>query len=110
MKKILLPLVVLLAVSACAIPTHKELIPTGGSKADGIIELSFEHTENEKPIIDEMAALDAAQKRCRAWGYDRAEKFGGHKRQCTVTGGFTGCFRSLITVQYQCLDKVPMDN
>ena len=102
MKKTVTCLLLSLALSACAIATHKELSATGGSKADGIIELSFEHTEAEKPTYDESKNLAMAKQRCNAWGYAEAEAFGGVKRQCNQMGGWSGCARYLVTKQYQC--------
>lgn len=104
MKKILLAGVIGLLMSGCASSVHKDMHATGGSKSDGIIELSFEHTEFEKPILDEQKNYELAKKRCESWGYSKAEAFGGSKRQCQMLGGWSGCASFLITKQYQCID------
>lgn len=92
--------VLIIALSACAV--QKTLVPTGGSKADGTVELSYEFGEFEKPQVDRAQGVHAAQQRCAAWGYEGAEPFGGQKSQCQQLGGMSGCMRTLVTVQYQC--------
>ena len=42
--------VLALAILACA--RHKELVPTGGSRADGSVTLSYEFGAGEIPKID----------------------------------------------------------
>lgn len=86
----------------CAI--HKELVATGGSKADGTIELSYSYGTMQVPVINEEQGLQLAKRRCESWGYKNAEKFGGHKQVCSIYGGF-GCNEFTVTIQYQCLDK-----
>lgn len=90
-----------IAASGCTV--QKVLVPTGGSRADGTIEMSYEFGEFETPEVDlQQGAIDAA-KRCRAWGYSDAEPFGGTKSQCQRLGGVSGCARTLVTMQYQCV-------
>lgn len=103
MKKAIFSLSTALILTACATPM---IVPsaTGGSKADGIIELSYEYNEYQKPVVDEQAALQIAQQRCNAWGYKKVNKFGGQKRQCVQRGTFTTCGITQVTVQYQCID------
>ncbi|MDG6894521.1 YecR family lipoprotein [Volucribacter amazonae] len=103
MKKLLVIGLISAVLAGCSV--NKELVATGGSKADGTIELSFEHSPFETPIINEEKGLELAKKRCSAWGYENAEKFGGQKQICTRFGGFGGCALFLVTIQYQCLDK-----
>lgn len=86
----------------CAV--QKELVATGGSKADGIIELSYTHGPLDVPKVNEEQGLITAKKRCAAWGYKNAEKFGGQKRSCSIPGGFSDCAEFMVTVQYQCMD------
>ena len=94
----------LLALTGCATPTT--LVPTDGSRADGTIELSYEHGEFEKPVIDLEQARQSAKERCKAWGYDDAEAFGGQRTSCAMPGGFAGCARYIVTVRYQCLGNL----
>lgn len=90
---------------ACA--TNKELVPTGGSKADGTVDLSYEFGAFEKPVVNMAAAQIAAVQRCGAWGYTNAEPFGGEKRQCQGYDGYGNCVRWFVTVTYQCTGGSP---
>lgn len=92
-------------LSACA--TDKSLVPTGGSKADGTVDLSYEFGMFEKPVVDMAAAQNAAKQRCAAWGYTEAEAFGGEKRQCQAFDGYGNCIRWFVTVTYQCTGGAP---
>ena len=104
MKKLLL-----MATSAmifgCANNVPKELVATGGSKADGIVELSYQYSERETPVVNKAEGLKTAEKRCQAWGYKRADPFGGEKTVCSSPGTWTECGTHLVTIQYQCLDE-----
>ena len=114
MKKItVFALAIVVAVSAlvtgCARKVEKDWVPTGGSRADATIELSFEYNpETEIPVQNEQQGLDLAIARCQSWGYRSAEPFGGHKTICTRTmpGAFgQTCYREMVTKQYQCLGR-----
>lgn len=102
MKKLLWVGLVSALLAGCA--AQKELTATGGSKADGTIELSYTYGGFEVPRINETQGLELAQKRCASWGYKNAEKFGGQKQACSMYGAF-GCTQFIVTIQYQCLDK-----
>ena len=88
-----------LLVAGCA--TVSQMTPTGGSRADGIVKLSFEYGMFDKVQIDQATALASARKRCATWGYGDAEPFGGMTRQCQAMGSM-GCLRWFATVEYQC--------
>ena len=75
----------LLAIAACA--TQKELVPIGGSRADGTVSLAFEYGIFESPQANMPAAAAAATDRCKAWGYTGAEAFGGEMRKCEAMNG-----------------------
>lgn len=79
------------------------LVPTGGSRADGTVVLSYEHSSLSKPQVDLAQGSQVAAERCRAWGYSSAAPFGGETRQCQAPGGYGGCYRWLASVTYQCL-------
>ena len=93
---------VLAAVLVAGCATQKELVPTGGSRADGTVNLSFEYGMFEKPVVNWNAAMDAATHRCSAWGYRSAEPFGGQTTRCEAVNGYGNCVRWLATVTYQC--------
>ncbi|MES2903137.1 MAG: YecR family lipoprotein [Pseudomonadota bacterium] len=92
---------IFIALAGCA--TVSQMTATGGSRADGVVRLSYELGVFDKARIDESSALRSAQARCKTWGYKDAEAFGGITRQCQAPGGMYGCQRWLITKEYQCL-------
>jgi YecR-like lipoprotein len=94
-------LLTFVCLTGCA--TSKIPEPTGGSRADGTIELSYEHGEFEQPVIDKAQANEAAKARCKAWGYTDSEPFGGMRKTCEAPGGLGGCSQWLVTIKYQCL-------
>ena len=73
-------LIVLLLLQGCAVT--KQLVPTGGSRADGTVTLAFEYGIFEAPQPDAQQGLSTARQRCAAWGYDDATPFGGAQQQC----------------------------
>jgi hypothetical protein len=77
----------------------------GGSRADGTVELAFDYGQMENVTIDWAPADNEAKQKCKAWGYEAAERFGAVKQQCV--GGFNnlGCVRTQVTATYQCLGK-----
>jgi len=93
-------LLVALALAACA--TEKTLEATGGSKADGVVELSYEYGMFEQPQVDLQSGVATAKARCAAWGYANAEPFGGQKKSCNASDAYGGCIHWFVTVSYQC--------
>ena len=87
-------------LAGCA--TVSQMTATGGSRADGIVRLSYEVGPFNKVQIDEVSALQTAQSRCRTWGYNNAEAFGGVTRQCQASNMY-GCNRWFVTKEYQCM-------
>jgi len=98
MRKYVVLTVFLLA--GCATPTT--MFATGGSKADGIVEMSYEYGEFHEPVIDPKQGLQSAVNRCKAWGYNEAEPFDGGISTCIRPGGFSGCAKMRQTISYQC--------
>jgi len=88
--------------AACTV--DKQLSATGGSRADGIVELSYEIGDMQSARIDWDRAQADATARCNAWGYQNAEKFGGEKRQCQSPSSY-GCMQWFVTVNYQCTNS-----
>lgn len=97
-----LGLLSILLLAACATPTT--MSATGGSKADGIVEMSYEYGEFQQPVIDPEQGMISAIKRCKAWGYRKAEPFDGGISTCIIAGGFGGCSRMRQTISYQCIN------
>lgn len=86
-------------LAGCA--TNKTMVPSGGSKADGTVEMIYEVGTFEAPQVDLVAAMQQARQRCAAWGYTSAEAFGGERRQC-IAWYNGGCVRETVTRTYQC--------
>lgn len=100
--KSMLTFIALIGLSACA--TNITPQATGGSKADGIVTLSYDVGQMQKPIVNWESAELEAERRCKAWGYKKAEAFGGSTRSCVQYGGFGGgCAVNQYTHSYQCL-------
>jgi hypothetical protein len=92
----------ILILAACA--TASTMSATGGSKADGIVEMSYEYGEFEQPVLDPQQGMASAVKRCNAWGYKQAEPFDGGVQTCVIPGGWGGCARMRTTISYQCIN------
>jgi len=90
----------LVLLTGCA--TQKILTPTGGSKADGTVVLSYEYGMFEQPVVDYDAAQALAKQKCAAWKYKDAEAFGVGESECTAYDG--GCLAWRVNVTYQCTD------
>ena len=76
--------------------------PTGGSKADGTVELSYEYGLFEQPDVQWGIADVKALDRCQKWGYTGAERFSAGKSTCQAVNGNGTCIQTLVTMQYQC--------
>jgi hypothetical protein len=99
MKRVFLLAASIAAVAGCA--TVSQMTATSGSRADGIVKLSYEVGWLDKVAINEADALNTARRRCSTWGYADAEAFGGITRQCQQSGSM-GCLRWFVTKEYQC--------
>ncbi len=97
--KYLIIFILAILFQGCA--TQKTLIPTGGSRADGTVKLSYEYGLFEKPQIDLTQGEIAAKQKCAAWGYTGADAFGGVTTTCNHYYRH-GCDRWFATVEYQC--------
>lgn len=99
-KNLLVAIIAVTAVSACEVA--KTPVPTGGSRADALVEMSFEVGAYETPIVDWDTAAASATKRCQGWGYEKADPFEGVKNSCQAFNAY-GCVASTVTRTYQCL-------
>ena len=97
-KSLMLLLASTLIISGCA--TKKQLVPTGGSKSDGTVRMSYSYGMFESPVVDPQQGMNAAKARCAAWGYSGAEPFGGFTSQCSQPSS-SGCMQTLVTIEYQ---------
>lgn len=103
MRKIIAIGVIGLTLSACAV--QKTWVPTGGSRGDGTVTLSYEYGLFETPQVDQAQGIQAAKERCAAWGYKDADPFGGTTSQCNQTSGTGSCNRWLVSAVYQCIGR-----
>lgn len=99
MKKIITLAVFAGLLSGCAV--QRDMVPTGGSKADGTVRMSYSWGMFEQPKVDYQQGATAAAKRCAAWGYTGAEAFGGVTSTCTQPSS-SGCMQFTATMEYQC--------
>ena len=76
-------------------------VDVGGSKADGTVVMGVSIGGFDK--IDWSSADGMALRRCKAWGYSKAEAFTGSQTQCTYMGTY-GCLQSDVTRSYQCIE------
>lgn len=98
---------VLTAALLAGCTVNKSPLPTGGSRADGTVELSYEIGEYEQAKINGYEADAQALERCKAWGYSGAQMFGGQKRQCMQPGAYGTCILYNVTLTYQCTGQGP---
>lgn len=103
MKKYTL-LLSLIVLTGCTQTVQITPFPTGGSKADGTVTMTYNYGHLEIPEVDWEEADKTATAKCKAWGYNKAESFGGKLTKCTAYNGY-GCVRTQVDVTYQCLDK-----
>lgn len=104
MKKVLsvLALASVLAMCAgCAQKVHKDWLPMGGSKSDATVKLGYSYDQLEIPIVNDYQAQNLAAEKCKAWGYDGAEPFGG---KMTQMSGFStrGQYNYNVIYEFQC--------
>ncbi|MBC7101974.1 MAG: hypothetical protein H5U13_01930 [Parvibaculum sp.] len=90
------------AVFGCS-SSVKTPIPTGGSKSEGIIRMSYEDGMLERASADWSAADKVATERCVGWGYSGAQRFELEKSTCQISDSGI-CLSAIRTVEYQCTD------
>jgi hypothetical protein len=88
-----------ICLSGCAV--QKQLVPIGGSRADGTVKLGYQYGAFESPQLDAVQGINTAKQRCVAWGYNDAEAFGGYTQTCSDQTN-SGCVGWNVTVEYQC--------
>ncbi|EPR6357278.1 YecR family lipoprotein, partial [Proteus mirabilis] len=91
-------------LSGCSV--KKEIVPIGGSKADGTVRMGYTYGDKfgafEVPVVDIERANELATKKCKTWGYEGAEAFGGKTENCGMSNGFA-CTRMNVAIEYQCI-------
>lgn len=89
-----------LLLSACA--TNADWLVTKASRADGVVALSYERNEFQRPDMSEQQAVQLAEQKCKNWGYKGAEPFGSQSTECLSRRGFGNCGSRRVTVEFQC--------
>lgn len=107
MNKLILSSLVVFFLSGCAEKVN--MSPIGGSKTDGTIKMGYSYKMFEKPIVDFDTAKALAVQKCKVWGYDGAEAFGGQTMICSMPGMY-GCEIKTVSIEYQCTGKKAMNN
>ena len=92
----------LLLISACA--TDNTFRPTGASRAEGIVQLSYNYDLSDRPDLDWHSAENIAEERCINWGYSSAVKAGNGQQACLAQDVFGRCRSFQVNVNYHCTD------
>ena len=92
----------LVILSGCAV--QKTPVCTGGSRADGTVDMAYEYGMFEVPEVNWQVAANTAQRRCMNWGYKNAESFGGGMSNC-ISYSSSGCNKWRVTNTFQCTGK-----
>lgn len=106
----ILILLMLLAVTATGCSSRKDFYATGGSRADGSIDMAYNFKQFETPIVDIAQAKTIANDKCAVWGYERAQAFGGQTENCQARNGFGDCVAGQVVVKYQCIGNITPSN
>jgi len=89
-----------LLFAACA--SNVTPVATGGSKADGLVNMSYEYGMFSKPKVDLATTQERAEQRCIAWGYKKAEPFDGVENVCQEHNAYGMCTYTRVNIRYQC--------
>lgn len=100
MHKFYLVLALLFIVSGCSV--HKNYYATGGSRGDGAIDMAYDFEMFETPLVSSDQAKEVATQKCKVWGYESADAFGGQVENCFARNGYGNCLRGQMVVKYQC--------
>ena len=98
---VLLILLFLLSFTSCTKRVNPQ--PAGGSKADGMVNLSYRIHKWKKAKVDTNEAKQKAIKRCKAWGYESATHFGTTKN-CVQYDMYGSCTFYRVMIKYQCVE------
>src|SRR5271168_2778404 len=96
-----LALVLPFYLGGCA--TTEEFVATGGSRADGTVNLAYEYGMFQSPREDSDQGVTLAASTCAGWGYSGSQPFGGETSRCIGTDGNGSCVQWSVTRNYQCL-------
>jgi hypothetical protein len=98
-----LVVLIFLALGACsARPEGVRPAAAGDSRADGIVTMASSGTIWNPVDADWRVAQSAADRRCRAWGYARADSYAGWQESCREYDLHGRCVRNRVTRFYPC--------
>ncbi len=95
-----------LLLGSCAV--QKIPVPTGGSRSDGTVQMTYEYDLFEAPQVDWVAAYAGARERCQLWDYGDAKPFGGAVSYCAQVDSAGNCLRTVVSKTYQCTGQKPI--
>ena len=105
MRTAFLPLaaiaVIMTLSTGCAV--KKDFYATGGSRADGTVDMAYDFAQFEQPVVNPSQAQSIAQQKCTVWGYREAEAFGGKTTNCNQRDGWGNCVAGQVVIKYQCI-------
>lgn len=91
-----------LLLQGCVTPPPANLSASGGSRAAGVVEFSYEYGIVD-PAPSSSIGLDEALTRCKAWGYKGVLPFNKRTSRCNHFNSFLRqCDSGLTTLTYQC--------
>lgn len=99
--KTLLMVVFIAALTAGCVSTPVIWSTSGGSKADGFVELSYTYNYMQTPVTDESAGLEKAAGMCKLWGFSNATPLEMVDHKCQYADRY-GCSEWLVTRRYVC--------
>ena len=102
--KTLLLLAAIATAAGCA--TKKDFYATGGSRADGSVDMAYDFAQFEQPVVNIAQAQSIAKSKCRVWGYNDAEAFGGKQQICNQSNGYGTCIAGQVIYKYQCIGNI----
>ena len=101
MVKLTIAFIALITISGCS--SKMPFYATGGSRGDGTVDMAYD----TELFVDEIVNFNEAQKlaedKCKVWGYQSAEIFGGQTENCYQRNGYGDCLKGQMIVKYQCI-------
>ena len=102
-KRVLVVALVVAALGFASCSAQKHWFASGGSRADGVVHLSYTWALFEKPVVDPSEGVALATSKCAGWGYTSAQPFGGIVSRCNSTNYQGKCNGWIATAEYQCV-------
>ena len=99
-------LMAVIAAVATGCATKKDFYATGGSRADGTVDMAYDFRPFETPVVSQQQAQSIAKSKCAVWGYRDAESFGGMTQNCYRRNEFGTCTAGQNIIKYQCIGNL----